>query len=190
MIELNLLPDELKAKKKKTFELPKLPIIPFLLAGVACLILFQTVMLIFIAYNKTALAGLKKEWEAYAPQRKKIDELKGEAADINEKVKAIGDLTANRILWARKLNALSDSVPSSIWLSKISYEKTGSMPKLTIEGYTVGGEEDVGNFMNTLENNKDFFQNMKDIELGFTKDSVIEKNEVTNFRLICTLKKA
>ena len=61
---------------------------------------------------------------------------------------------------------------------------------MDLEGFATGTEEDVGRFMDTLENSKEFFSGLESVELGFTKRSLLDddKQEVTNFRLICSFK--
>ena len=86
MIELNLLPDELKIKKKKTLELANLPIIPTFL-GILCVLIVTHLLLIFcISINKMTLAKSKKEWENFFPKRKEIDTLKEEVKNINANI--------------------------------------------------------------------------------------------------------
>lgn len=188
MIELNLLPDELKIKKTKAIEFAKLPIIPVSL-GLLCVLIIMHILLIFsVKISEISLAELKKQWEGFSPKRSQMDELKNNVKDINLKVKAIEELTQERILWAKKLNCLSDSIHPNIWLSGLYYDKKSATPTLGLEGFATGAEEDVGRFMDTLENNKDFFSSLESIELGFTKRSLVDKQEVTNFRLICSFK--
>ncbi|MCK4463002.1 MAG: hypothetical protein KAU58_01690 [Candidatus Omnitrophica bacterium] len=188
MIELNLLPDELKIKKTKAIEFAKLPIIPVSLGVLCVLIIMHTLLIFTVKINKTSLTKLKKEWESFSPKRNQMDKLKNRVKDINAKVKAIEELTQKRILWAKRLNCLSDSIHPNIWLSSLYYDKKSAIPTLGLEGFATGTEEDVGRFMDTLENSKEFFSGLQSIELGFTKRSLIDKQEVTNFRLICAFK--
>ncbi len=190
MIELNLLPDELKVKKTKAIEFAKLPIIPLSL-GILCVLIIAHILLIFtVKMNKASLTQLKKQWEDFSPKRSQMDKLKDNVKDINLKVKVIEELTQKRILWAKKLNSLSDSIHPNIWLSGLYYDKKSATPTLGLEGFATGTEEDVGKFMDTLENNKEFFCDLESVELGFTKRSLLDKDtqEVTNFRLICSFK--
>jgi len=190
MIELNLLPDELKVKKTKAIEFAKLPIVPLSL-GILCVLIIAHILLIFtVKMNKASLTKLTKQWEDFSPKRRQLDKLKNNVKDINLKMKAIEELTQKRILWSKKLNSLSDSIHPNIWLSNLYYDKKSATPTLGLEGFATGTEEDVGRFMDTLENSEEFFSGLESIELGFTKRSLLDKDtqEVTNFRLICSFK--
>jgi len=148
------------------------------------------VLMISIRINKIALIKVKKQWEEIYPQKTMIDSLKKKVTGINAKIVAIEGLTKERILWAKKLNELSDLMPSNIWISNLSYDKSGQTPSLVMEGFEAGTTEEgaayVARFIKAMKNNKDFFKNFHDIELGQMKRSLIGKDEVMNFKIICT----
>ena len=185
MIELNLLPEELKPRKKSSMQLGVFPIVQVFIGIIFILVVSHVLAIYLVSVNKKSLVALNKEWDSYAPKRKELDDLRAELKDIDIKVKTIEDLTRKRVLWAKKLNALSDSVPGTIWLSGLSYDKKSASSSLILEGYTTGMEKEVGVFMGELEKNKDFSGDMRDIVLGFTKTAKIDNREVTNFRLKC-----
>lgn len=186
MIEINLLPEEFKEKKRRGGIGANLPVVQIFIGILAILVSSHILILFCIGVNKGALSKLKKEWEAESPKRKEIEALKKKVSLCNTKIETIESLAGKRVLWAEKLNALSDSVTDNTWLSNLTYDKKTSTPTLILEGYAVGIEEDVGNFMKKLEDNSAFFSGLEGIELGYTKAGRIENNDVTSFKLICT----
>jgi len=192
MIEINLLPEELKIKKKKKIELSKIPLMPFFFVTISILMFAHVALIIAVNVNKSKLGALKKTWESYAPKRKETDLLKNNVKRINDRVKTIEELTKKRVLWARKLNSLSNVIPPNIWLSKLAYVEKINVITLTIEGYAAGTTDEgtayVARFIKALKSDASFFEDFKDIELGSMRTSLIEGQEVMNFKLICTFK--
>ena len=193
MIELNLLPEQLKVKKKQKIEWAELPIIPVIVWVVILTIGIHALSILFVEMNRGSMKTLKKEWENYAPKKKEMEELTKELSSINAKVSSIEELEESRIVWARKMNNINDSMLPSIWLSSFSL-KTGGNTKTTLflEGFATGVSEEgtasVGRFINSLKHNEEFFSGLEDIELEDMRRSVVEKKEVMKFRLSIPLK--
>jgi len=192
MIEINLLPNDQKAKQKKVLDLKKIPILPIAVGVIGSLIIVHIVLIVTIRINKIALTKVKKQWEEISPKKTMMDALKKRVAGINAKIGAIEGLTEKRILWAKKLNDLSDLMPSNIWISNLSYDKSGQMPSLILDGFAAGttgeGATYVARFIKAMKNNNDFFKDFRDIELGSMRRSLIDKDEVMNFKIICTFR--
>ncbi|NQU95404.1 MAG: PilN domain-containing protein [Candidatus Omnitrophica bacterium] len=215
MIELNLLPEELK-KKKKRIELPEIPFIPISIALIAALVVIQLLLSGWIAATKSQISSLEKTWKDLAPKKTEFESIKKKISAITGKAQTIEYLIDKRVSWARFLNELSDSVTSNVWLTGLSYSeksgvpvtrasskiKTKSSPNpktktrrertLTISGSASGrGEEAtayIARFIQSLKDNGDFFKNFNDIELvSIKQDSVADQN-VMDFNLACRFK--
>ena len=193
MIELNLLPDELKIKRKQSVEWQELPIVPVIAWVTVGVIFLHAASVSVVEMNKKYLNTLKEEWGSYEPKRKELDSLKKKVEDVNAKVKAIDELTEGRLIWAKKINSVSDSMLPNIWLSTFSYSDEGNKAVLLLEGYVSGGSEEgtasVGRFINSLKKNENFFSDFEEVELEDIKRSMVEKQEVMKFRLRCPFKK-
>ena len=193
MIELNLLPEQLKIKKKQKIEWAELPIIPVIVWVVILTIGVHALSILFVEMNRGSMKTLKKEWENYSPKKKEMEELTKKLNSINAKVTSIEELKKSRIVWAKKMNNISDSMLPSVWLSSFSL-KAGiqTKPTLFLEGYVTGVSEEgtasVGRFINALKHNEEFFSGLEDIELEDMRRSLIEKKEVMKFRLSIPLK--
>jgi len=120
MIELNLLPEELK-KKRKRIELPEIPLVPVAACFLGALILIQLFLSGLIFISKKQLAGLDKTWKGLAPKEAKLDVIKKKVFSINKKTQAIDGLIEKQLNWSRLLNELSNSLAQNIWLTELAY---------------------------------------------------------------------
>ena len=214
MIELNLLPEELK-KKKKRIELPEIPFIPIGLVLIGTLVVIQLLLSGWVAITRAQISSLEKAWQELAPKRTELDSIKKKISTTSKKAQVIEYLIDKRMSWARLLGELGDSVTSNIWLTSLSYDekietpakktsrgssknKTKAEPKiyktstLTISGSASGkGEEGtayIARFIQSLKNNKDFFKNFSDVELVSIKQGSVADQDVMNFKLACRFK--
>ena len=123
MIELNLLPQELRKKKRKKIELPEIPIIPIAIGFVGILVVIQFLLLGITFLCNTQVARLDKEWQNLAPKKSELDVIKRKISNTDEKIKAIEDLIEKSTSWSRLLNELSNSLTANIWLNELSYDE-------------------------------------------------------------------
>ncbi len=124
MIEINLLPKELK-KKRSQFKMPDITFIfmPAAVGLVGLLILVQVLLTATIAYKSSQYKGLDKKWNKILPEKTQIDSIKGQIRGVQKKVDAIDKLIVKRTLWSRRLNDISDSMIPGIWLVKLSIDE-------------------------------------------------------------------
>ncbi|MBL7155565.1 MAG: hypothetical protein ISS90_00290 [Candidatus Omnitrophica bacterium] len=215
MIELNLLPEELKKKKRK-IELPEIPIIPIVIWVVAGMVAIQLILGGLIYVSKSQLTRLGKEWESLAPKKSELDEIKKNIADIDKKGQAIDELIVRRLRWSGLLNEISDSLTANIWLREFFYSErnvteTVKGPKglagrkptakktattravkvrtLTLSGYALGKGGDatdyITRFVESLKDNKGFAKHFAEIGQGPIKKAIVEGQEVMSFAVIC-----
>ena len=217
MIELNLLPQELRKKRKK-IELPDLPLIPISAAIIGALVVVQLVLGFLITISNRQLTSAEKTWKELAPKKAEFDKIKKEIALTGQKTKAIEGLIADRFNWARFLNELSNSLTANIWLTELSYneEKAASQSSsskktrrssstaskqpaeqsvarfLVISGSASGKDEEgtayIARFIKSLKNNADFFSNFNDIELVSIKKGTVSGKDVMDFTVSCKFK--
>ena len=190
MIQINLLPDELKKKKRKAFDWKKFPLLPILMTIFLGVVFFH-----FLIIGVTVLTGMQRsriqaEWKKFEPEKNKFDKLKQDVAELNNIVHVVEALTEYRILWAKVLNELSDSVPSNVWLSSLYFDERGDLSLLVLEGYASSASEEgasyVARFIKLLEDNSVINMLCSEIELGSMKQSLIDGKEVMYFTLTCT----
>ena len=218
MIELNLLPEEIKKKRKKIrIELPEIPLIPITIGFVAVLLIIQILFGCFIFFSRKELALLTKERQGLSPKKQEIIDIKRAISNKARKVSAIESLMKNQLTWSRLLNDLSDCLTSNIWLTNLFYgekserrtvsgkvsagkKKRASSTKTetrkirtrTLTGFASGrGEattERVARFIRSLKRSKNFSAKFNAVELVSITKSNVAGQDVMNFELVCKFK--
>lgn len=136
MIEINLLPEELRKKEPKFkridlsgFDLKNIPVFKIVIISLSTLAVFHILLFTTGVFSKARLKSLTKKYNDILPKKKEADALKAQSIAINSKVRTIDELMVKRFSWAKELNALSDSMTPGIWLSEFNYdEKIGEKP--------------------------------------------------------------
>ncbi|MBI3008483.1 MAG: hypothetical protein HYY56_03050, partial [Candidatus Omnitrophica bacterium] len=115
MIEINLLPESMRKEKK---ELPK-ELLLFFIGGflVGILILAWIFSSIQIIVVNGKLSRLEREWKELLPITEETSALMEKKQQLEERVAIVETLTNGRLLWAKKLNQLSNLIPEGVWLS-------------------------------------------------------------------------
>lgn len=230
MVEINLLPEELRKKKKvqrfKTIDLSNVdlskfnlrnirtlakdvPAVRWCLISIGALIVFHILLFTVGIYAKVRFHSLNKKYIAILPEKKDADSLRERSESIDRKVKAINDLMIKRFIWAKKLNALSDSMVSGVWLNELSYDskvvervaqgngkgKKGASTEKVLSNYLVlsgftsqmgeSGAAFVGKFIKSLKDNTGFYSDFSDITLVSIKSDKADGQEVMNFKITC-----
>ncbi|MDD4956687.1 MAG: hypothetical protein PHH49_05415 [Candidatus Omnitrophica bacterium] len=211
MIEINLLPKELRKKRKEKevkarptvrLTLPKIKAVPVVSLAVVVLILLHAGILFFAKSTGRTLDGLKSKWEQMEPQRAKIAKISSDTKLIEDKVRSLKSISRPQLNWTRILSGLNQSVISNVWLyelevvSKVSGAKgkklQGEPVSIDIKGYALGESDKatalVARFINSLKSNNKFAQYFDDIELDSINNSKITGQEVMRFQLDCKLK--
>lgn len=217
MIELNLLPNELRKKKIK-IELPEIPLIPIAAIFIGVLLIVQVILGSLIFLSKRQLTSLDKKWETLLPKKAKFNKLKKRITVTSKKVEAIEGLMEKQLNWSRLLNELSNSLTANIWFTNLSYDerterrqvapsarrqkgKKGKIKKedkaykigsLRLAGSASGeGEEPtafIAHFIKALKDNENFFREFDKIELISIKKSQVAGENVMNFTLVSSFK--
>lgn len=178
MIEINLLPEELRKKKSEPYfnlnmEAEKLK---FWIGGGAVGILILIVMILFLGsfIRKIQINGLLAREKNFSSRLSQIDSVNKEIAVLKTKMSVLDQLTKRKFLWAEKLNQLSDLVLPGIWFTHVY---TDSENRLIIEGSVFSKSEEamasVGKFMKNVKDDQQFFKDFKNIKL----ESVQRKNK-------------
>lgn len=212
MIKINLLPQEYQAKKSKKIEIPKIEFLPVFFGVIGALVLLQCLLGSVVIYQKMTLKNINTRLKNLDPTKVAIEQMKKQISDANRRINAVEQLTQKRFLWAKKLNQLSDAIIAGIWLENLYIEEKTRQPEaavakpgtalkplvqkpiksyvLILKGHAMGtpeadGPAVVGKFMKSLKDNKEFFVDFKDIELGSIQKTNIKGVEVSNFTLNC-----
>jgi len=199
MIEINLLPEGLRKKKAKHLKLPHLPALPIIYGIIGFLILIQLILVFTVQVKKVTLNSLNKKFTSISAGSGEAKILEDKLKELLAKVDAVEKLSSARFNWAKNLNDLSDSLVSGIWLRRLYIKKVdvgipSTMPKqlLVIEGSSiVSGEGEagcVGDFVNSLKENKEFSEGFHEIELTRVERRKIRHTEAIDFIITCYFK--
>ncbi len=191
MIEINLLPKELRKKEK--LDLSGTPVL--LIAGGILIALF---MLSFVLAGMThhyqaRFKRLTRELQSKAPSRSEALKLQTEIERLRAKKEIIEQLAERRFFWAEKLSLISDSIPMGVWLTGLSFNEVGEGEFLTLDGVAIPyrGQEMINLvtlFMGNLKQNDDFYKDFKNIELGPIRRIKSDEIEAVQFNLTCQFK--
>lgn len=140
MIDINLLPEELRKAKHSSskidiarIDLGKLPMLNIAVAAVGVIVAIQIAIFAFGILFGVIFGSLEKKYNNISPARLEAENYKREISRMSKKISAIDELMVKRFSWARKLNDLSDSVTPGIWLTQLGYdEKTTEKSKTQV----------------------------------------------------------
>jgi Tfp pilus assembly protein PilN len=196
MIEINLLPLELREKRIISFEeIFKAKII---FSVLACLLLFHLFLYTLNIISKKKLDIIEGNWQQLSSKREKIKQLNSELTKLNEKAPLIEQLISKRLLWSQTLNRISDLIVNGVWLSELRFDKQKTeggefLEYLTIHGSAASRTKDepalIGRFMQNLKEDSVFSANFPEVELGPIQKRLINQTEIMDFVLICRLKR-
>ncbi len=197
MIEINLLPEELRnrvVKPTKTEAVsagskPGLQQLILLIPLIFAVLILVHIVIAFLGVVRSSqLNALKGKWERMLPERKALEDFNNENMLYSGDDKDIQKLVNERINWAEKLNKLSLILPTGIWFDAISvsgkvFNLHGKVVSLTKEEVSL-----LRNFIDDLKNKPDFIKNFNSLELSSIQKVSIGGYEVADFTLNGTLK--
>jgi len=217
MITINLLPEELRKKRK--FNTYILALLGIAVGFFLIVVVISLVLGIQVKVQSRRYHHLDKEWQIIRREEKEVLGLATLKVELDNKRMAVEDLSQSRCLWSRKLYQLSRDIPSSIWLTDLSMSARREKVKVPIQTEVRRGRKDtptvtwviktfrtmvlsgvvislsgeemidsIGNFMTNLESDKEFFQDFCGIELIYTERKTITNRGVMAFELACQFK--
>ncbi len=188
MIEINLLPRELKIKKQKSFGIAPEIYLYFIPAFFGLLILTHICLPGWGILKNYQLSRLNAEWQRLTPQRKELDKFKQEYEFLSQDTRVSQQLAAQRINWSEKLNKLSLNLPSGVWFNEISV----SRKDFVLKGAAVSLKKEemrlINNFMQSLKNDTAFFKDFNTLELNSFQVKTVGGYDTVEFILQGTLK--
>lgn len=189
MIEINLLPEELKKTRAFYFIEPKILIVYGFFGIVGIFILLHLLFASLDVVRSTQAGNLEKKWANLEPQRKSIDALKQEFNILSSDAQIIQQLTSQRINWAQKLNELSLNLPAGIWFNEMNI----SGNQFILGGLAVApGKDEITEiklFLDRLKSDNNFSSDFSSLELGPVERKNIGSYDVFTFSILGKLKK-
>ncbi len=130
MIEINLLPEEAKKRKRSApkmdasmINLSSLSITSIAMMTVGALLAIQSALFITGVISGIAFNSMNRKYKDILLRKNETQQLKTWVDTANKKVAAIDELMVKRFSWEKKLNALSDSMIPGIWLTELQYDE-------------------------------------------------------------------
>ncbi|HNX82128.1 MAG TPA: hypothetical protein PKL77_08300 [Candidatus Omnitrophota bacterium] len=189
MIEINLLPPELRARVKKAEAAGKPQYALLAIPAIAAVLVIIHCVLLLIAVGKGyQLSSLNNTWKKLEPQRKAVDALKEEYNAYSADAKLITQIWQQSYNWSQKLNHLSLDLPSGLWFNEISFKNKefvlkGSVISLQREEVTL-----INKFLERLKSDAVFFKDFSSLDLGPLKRRELGTYEIIDFTLNGTLR--
>ncbi len=192
MIEINLLPDKYKKREIQLPDLGELKIVPIIIGVVGFLVSLYLILTIISTVKSKTLNKLNTEWQSISVQQQEAAKLKGEKEKLEKKADLIDSLIANRLLWSKKLNQLSDLMIDGIWLESLILDEREDKQVLILKGNAVSRKKEesalIVEFIQKLQQDKEFFSDFEGkIEPGSITSQRIGETEVKQFSLILFL---
>ena len=213
MIEINLLPEQMRKKEAVKIALPDIPIKKTVTIALAVIFGFQalfTLLTIFLGFQKSSYT---RQGQMFREANKEITQQKTETTGMYGRLKDARLVTTRKFYWAALLNALSNSMTKGVWLrafyvsdqepkpASAAYpaEPTAATDKkapkdryLVIEGSAVGtGQETafIGKFLKQLKDNPLFGELFVDIKPSNINQRRIKEYDVYDFMIYCKFRK-
>jgi Tfp pilus assembly protein PilN len=189
MIEINLLPDELKVKlKKKAISTQSKQILYFVPVVLGLLLVIHIYLISITLTRGVHLAALNNKWQRLQPQRKMLEDFKKEYEGETKYSSVIQKINNQRIIWAEKLNKLSLDLPAGVWFKEITITRKDFALKASVVSLEKDEMNLINKFIESLKKDVNFFKDFKGLELTSVQAKVIGGYDVTEFNLVGTLK--
>ena len=199
MIQINLLPEELKIKTKGRIldqgivksQLALIQERVFIYAIPVMLVLFILLHFYFavllISKNRQWVA-LNRKWLDLAVQKKSVDEFNQEFSVTSQDASLLAQLSRQRILWAQKLNALSLHLPAGVWFNDILFNNNN----LTIRGSVISLQKKeislINKLLDNLKADAEFSKDFSSFELNNVQNRSLGGYDIADFVLVGALK--
>ncbi|MDO8581113.1 MAG: PilN domain-containing protein [Candidatus Omnitrophota bacterium] len=194
MIEINLIPPALRKKKGKglfptDFHIP-LEIIIGAGGGLIVLLLLAHIFLSSINLVKVnKYNGLKKEMDILKPAKQEVDLILTQLREAQGQLQAIQGVTGDKqLLWAQKLNLISEHLPRGVWLKNVVLDGKA----LLIAGSAISKEKKemtgVHALASALKSDPEFMKGMEELELSSLDRKKIQTTEVVDFLITVRVK--
>ena len=213
MIEINLLPEELRKREIAKLKLPEIPTLQKITYALLIFIGFQVLVSFFALYQRVEILGVRSQIASLKQENKEILRRKSETAVLNSRLRKIEFMTKRKLFWSSLLNSLSHAMSKSVWLRQFSIldldlsgsgvfagtqgeSSAGSAAQkircLKLEGSAVGqGQETsyIGKFVKGLKESGSFAGFFAQIELSNINQRKIKDFDVYDFELVCVFRK-
>ena len=213
MIEINLLPEEMRKKESVKITLPDIPIKKTLIIGLGGFFGLQLLFTMFAFYLRFDAMLTGKQIEALKLSSQEIIRQKTETAVMYGRLKESRELFNRKFYWASLLSALSNSMTKGVWLRTFyvtdeepksaamdkkpvpadpKAEKAAKSRYLVLEGSSVGSGQEtafIGKFLKQLKDSPMFSALFQDVKPYNINQRRIKEFDVYDFMIYCKFRK-
>lgn len=176
MIQINLLPEELRQAKQTGYVLNANYVIYAALGLIGILLFLHLYLGIQGALLQGKLNILNSQLRSLEPQKKSLDLYRGSGLQ--------SDSSAAWLNWSEKLNKLSLVLPAGIWFNEISLTPAGVF---TLKGSVISMKNEQMNlikkFIDSLKKENGFFADFSSFDLASTGIKTLGGYDVVEFTL-------
>jgi hypothetical protein len=190
MIEINLLPEELRKKESVKIVLPEIPVQKALVPAVLVFLGLQILFNLFSFYKRGELVWVERELTSFKKNNADILGLKDQIRGVRSSLQAAEAVLQRKFFWTSFLNALSSSMTKGIWFRNLSLSEDSKV--LALEGSVIGKGQETAYIGRCLKECKDnaFFKGIfEDIEVTNIVEKKVKEFDVYDFLLHCRFKK-
>ena len=195
MIEINLVPEQLRKKRKATAGAPstdtsfsQAKLMSTVGNTIKILLCVHIPFQIFIVFKTIQYHKYEQERGVLSPERKSTEDAVKQLKDMQEKSKSMQGIAAKRdIFWSKKMNEISDNLPRGLWLARVALDKD----VLIIQGSALLKDEtkmSIHSLTANLKSSAIFMDSFHDIEPGLIKRREIGPSSVQDFTITANLK--
>ena len=130
MIQINLLPEELKKSRRpsaridiSSIDFGKIPVFKIAAIAVGLVVVIQLAIFGFGLFYGAEFRSMEEDYKKIFSEKQTTEKLKSEISSMSKKISVIDELMVKRFSWAKKLNDMSDSMTAGIWLTQLDYDE-------------------------------------------------------------------
>ncbi len=188
MIEINLLPPELKEKIPQSDGIPPIILYVVLPLAILVLLLAHGSLGVVAAVKGYQLSTFNNEWKKTEPQRKQLAEFNLQSKSISQDSMAIQQLVSQGVNWSEKLARLSMDLPPGVWFEDLMVDKKNFYVKGSVVALDKGEVGVINKFLNALRGDTAFMKDFSNLELGPLRWRTVGGYNVVDFELTGALK--
>lgn len=185
MIEINLLPKNLRKAEKKI----NVPYKAYIIL-LAVLLFFLHVFLFSLGIiERVQVNGFTRAWDDLSPQSKDSAQTREQIKVFEADIDVMKNLFARKVVLTELFSSLNASVPKGLWLERLSYSKDGLVIQGSVISLTQNEMTIIGKFLQSLKGSNVFSSVFSKIELTSVQRRMIKTYDVVDFILVGEFKR-
>jgi len=189
MIEINLLPEELRVKHRRIGKISiESKYFIYLIPLIFALLIFAHICLAAVgAAQNIHFSMLNSKWKKLKPQMEILDNLKKKYDLLALDSRLVQELNNRRINWSEKLNRLSLDLPPGAWFNELGASQKEFILKASVFSLQKEEMASIKKFIDSLKNDAPFLKNFGSPELGSVQKRSAAGYDIVDFILTIKL---